>query len=130
MDRALIASRLREYRRAHRLTQAGLSAATGGEVSRSRIADYEQMKGSPPTIKAVRALARAMGVQYEALSGDPEPTGDEGSEALVLRYRLVPGTRLTPEQEERARRVVKSVLKELGYDIGEDRTPRPRKKKD
>ena len=69
MDLARLAIQLKQYRKTHRLTQAGLAEATGGEVSRSRIADFEQETGSPPTVKAIRALARLMGISYRELCG-------------------------------------------------------------
>ncbi|WP_024796168.1 helix-turn-helix transcriptional regulator [Tomitella biformata] len=69
MSETLQGNRVREHRRAARLTQSELGAAVG--VSRQTIVSMEGGKYSPSVYLALR-LARHLGVSVETLFAIPE----------------------------------------------------------
>lgn len=68
MARNPLAKRLRQARQARHLSQGGLAAALGGEVTQSAISYWESGKNLP-TVDSLRELCRALGVSADWLLG-------------------------------------------------------------
>lgn len=122
--------RIRLARRHAALSQAQLAQAVG--VQRSAVSHWEAPQGKNPSVKHLREVALATGVQFEWLAtgrGQMAPSRDElldsvaAADALLiddpLEQRLVVAFRAAPV---RARLALVEVVEELAL----QRTGRPR----
>lgn len=82
MDERLIGLRVRELRRAKRLTLAQLSAETG--LSVGYISQIERDLASP-SVAALSGLARALGVSISWFFGTEGAADDSGEGAVIVR---------------------------------------------
>jgi transcriptional regulator with XRE-family HTH domain len=75
-ERTPFAARLLSLRKAAHMTQQQLATAAG--LSISLIHQFEQGSKHDPRLSTLRALAGALGVGLEELTGDEKPKGKRG----------------------------------------------------